>query len=594
MVSSESKNRILYIVILLAFLLAVFLFGAIRAGHELRWSAWAFGDAQAIFAAEHFLTEGLFNKYMLPAYGINTDYERILGNVYTHYPQLVNIPFITLLKFTGINDIHLLKAIHVFISMVSLLFWYIFARSVSNERVALLSTVFILFSVVFLDFMDSLVHPYDELLRFGFLAAFVAAHRAGSKKTELRLLLLAWFLALLQSGNSYEYIFFIQFFIFGYYIFIKRRFALKRIVLFATAPLTGLAIHFAQVIALQGFRGFIDDYSKMFFFRTVDNFQLKISEYLATLYEGISLSYGIGMLAFFLCLAAFCLLALYFRKTGALKVESGREVGLPGELKIVLLLFISGITWYIVFMQSTSNFIIYMTRHLFPFLALSIALMTDYTARWALVGQKWHEQGRWMGRFTSGAFLLALIITLWLPYIENSYAYIAAYPNRLGFKVYPLSTHPGLWTRDVEICKTIKAKESADAEGFIINKRVFASYTSPGRFPSVNAVTTYYCDMNIISFTLAEDFPGLINEITDKVTKKSEFFLLLENSDPFAVYLNQKLSEGEEAITKVPVTPGYKVSIFRFPPDIVAGWEEAPWHGASRLEEPVSPEAAPL
>ena len=72
------------------FICSVFIFGESRVKYDMRWSAWAMGDAQCLNAGLHFANEGFRTHYFLQYYhpgylGEHYGSESKIG-YYTRYP----------------------------------------------------------------------------------------------------------------------------------------------------------------------------------------------------------------------------------------------------------------------------------------------------------------------------------------------------------------------------------------------------------------------------------------------------------------------------------------------------------------------------
>src|SRR4030042_3280532 len=243
---AEIKHKRVCDGLIILFILAVRLFGLMRAPNEYRWSGWAPGDAQTLAAARHFADEGFieyrFLTYLKPGYmgavhPSPVSYSKWDG-YYTHSPPLYALINGVILELGG--ERYAAQAFSISLSSLALLFWYIFACYFFKRPVALISTIVIGLSVVFLEHMDGLSRQtYDVPLVFAAIALFVALEHGGIWKNKKKLRYIAfggvWLIVFLQSFNSREYLLFLQFFLFGYY-FLKgtRPFPYKKVVLFAS------------------------------------------------------------------------------------------------------------------------------------------------------------------------------------------------------------------------------------------------------------------------------------------------------------------------------------------------------------------------
>lgn len=169
---------------------SAFLF--LRASDPRRWSQWAFGDAQTMMAASVFRDEGFLSNYFLWVPQPSSPVARFLDDEpvrhhahgsageakrsglgphrrYTHWPSWYSIPYGLMAK-VGITQKSYYQWWAVSLSMGSLLFFFLFIRNLSNETIALASTILYWSSPAFLGFSDSLATmPYDDFFRFAFL-----------------------------------------------------------------------------------------------------------------------------------------------------------------------------------------------------------------------------------------------------------------------------------------------------------------------------------------------------------------------------------------------------------------------------------------
>jgi len=177
---------------LLIILVSTFLFLTIRALSPNRWSWWDFGDGQTMMAATVFKDEGFLKTYFLwvpqPASPIakHLDDEPVrhhahgsmgdantsgLGpkRLYTHWPSWYSIPYGILAKL-GILNKSVFQIWASLISVLGLLFFYLFMRSLLPPAGATLALFIYIFSPGFLGFADSIATmPYDDFFRFAFL-----------------------------------------------------------------------------------------------------------------------------------------------------------------------------------------------------------------------------------------------------------------------------------------------------------------------------------------------------------------------------------------------------------------------------------------
>jgi hypothetical protein len=364
---------------------------------------------------------------------------------------------------------------------------------------------------------------------------------------------LAWLFCFMQSLNSYEYILFLQIFVWGYYLLYRRQLEPKKLLIFAAAPLLGVAIHLAQVILFLGVDQFWADYANVFLFRTVGGVQGDLWAYLDSyrgqLGEGIRDSYGAStenfLIAFLGVMFAVWVVAGGVANEGLTGGSSGREA----ELRVVLVLGLASVAWYAVFMQSTINFIVYMPKHLFPVLGLSVGMMTTDCVR------VWRDLGRSQPLSVRIIPALIVVLLIWTPFLSNTASYFRDYPNVLGPRVYPAGNPTSKWLHDVEICRGAREMRTPGTEGFIFTRYVFSSHTSPGKFPQVNALLQFYCGGNVVAFNEADDFYSALRTIVERIRRPSDFLMVVRIDDPMAAVLEASKRVESGGIVMIQLAP---------------------------------------
>ena len=479
-------------VLTLLFVFAILIFGALRDQNEFRWSGWAFSDVQTWNAALRFVRDGIFSNFMLPNLAGNTEIGASFPP-YTHYPQLIEIPLITALIHLGFTDVRSLKIFHVALSAVFLFLLFRFFRRRLPDWAAFFGVVYVGASVVFLEFVDSFVQVYDEIFRAWFFLAILGyadelCRPDKNRKTAAVFLAGAVLSAFLQSLNSYEYIFALQIFGLGYLAW-RGVLKLRDALILLGAPAIGLAIHFSQVILYEGFFGFLDDFTARLLFRTYNHFTLGPWQIVVELSNGLVLGYGLDLLN------AVGLLGVLFLVALALGVEDRRQ---KKELMMVAaLLLVSDVSWYVLFPQSTLNFIVYMTKHLFPALGFVIGATTYFLFRSLLEAARLR---RWGIAAVSFASVLTLSLAVILPTGAHLKDYLKKYPNIVGERTYQLGVPTRDWMSDIKFMQRIGSLRTKGHDTVLIETQKLHSYTSPpGPFMLASALYLYYCDCFIVS-----------------------------------------------------------------------------------------------
>ena len=510
-------------ILTLVLVFAICVFGTLRDQNEFRWSGWAFSDVQTLNAALRFVRDGIFSNFMLPNLEGNTE----IGATYPpymQYPQFIEIPLITGLMHLGFTDVRFLKIFHVTLSAVFLLLLFRFFRRRLPLWAAFFGLAYIGGSVVFLDFIDSFVQGYDEIFRtWFFLAIFGYAEelsKADKNSQKAAIFAAGAFLsALLQSLNSYEYIFALQIFGLGYLAW-RRVLTRNNALILLSAPAIGLTIHFSQVIMYEGFHQFLTDFTARLLFRTYDNFTLGLLQILTGLSDGLVLGYGVNLLSF-------ALLGILFLVALALGVEDRgqrRELG-----AIAALLLLSDVSWYATFPQSTLNFIVYMTKHVFPVLGFVVGATIYFLFSSLLTALRLR---RWDAAGVSIAGVLALSVFIILPTGNHLQDYLKQYPNIVGDRTYQLGVPTRDWMSDIKFMQWIGSLRTKGHDTVLIETQKLHSYTSPaGPYMNASALYMYYCDCFIVSIENSSILDPVLHDLEKRIRRPTDIFFASSPSD---------------------------------------------------------------
>ena len=425
----------------------------------------------------------------------------------------------------GFTDVRFLKIFHVALSAVFLFLLYRFFRRRLPDWAAFFGLVYVGGSVVFLDFVDSFVQGYDEIFRAWFFLAILGyaeelckPDRNGRKAAIF--LAGAFFSAFLQSLNSYEYIFALQIFGLGYLAW-RRVLRLKNALILLSAPAIGLAIHFAQVILYEGFHVFLTDYTASILFRTYNNFTLGPLQILSELNRGMVLGYGVDLLHSVILLGVLFWIALVF---GVEDRRQRRELAM-----VAALLLVSDISWYVLFPQSTLNFIVYMTKHLFPALGFVIGATIYFLFRSLFIATRLR---RWSRAAVSFASVLALSWAVILPTGVHLQDYLKQYPNIVGERTYQLGVPTRDWMSDVKFMQRIGSLRAKGHDTVLIETQKLHSYTSPpGPFMYASALYLYYCDCFIVSIADSTVLPAAILDLQKRMKRPTDIFFASSPGD---------------------------------------------------------------
>jgi hypothetical protein len=469
MINRNGKNlfadqRLIDLIALL-FVLAIFLFTTARAINEYRWSYWAYGDAQMLNAGIHFRDDGFLKHYFLPLVNPGYIHDLIPNNLpighYTHYPALHAV-IIGMVGHFLEDPLILSRLVAVFFGSLSLLFWYLFARKTFGRGVALLSSFFIGLSIINLEFIDALCgQPYDEFFRFSVLFLFVTLASIETTTHTWRRFILAvliCLLLLLESLNSIEYIVYLWLFIFGYYYLNQKlNISRHRMALFFFAPIIGFLLHFVQtVFDYGGIKGVIQDWGSIIINR--------ITAQAAGVHpasRGSYCNYLVNLLGYFvqylwnnykLAIVA----SIPFLIFSAVQFKKN-----PGSLydvksKILLLLLLCGISFYILLPFHSYLMRDYSFKHIFPFFAILFALSGSFYLSKFIEAVKSDRKilQKW---FRLICFLAGFLFTVH-PFIETA-KYVMQYPNLLDSPKWAMNDKKSLheWVVRIDQARFIRA-----------------------------------------------------------------------------------------------------------------------------------------
>lgn len=246
--------------------------------------------AQTLLSARYFARDGFFKHYFLQlpsGYGKITSYfdepelqQHAGGTVngsligkklyYTHFPSFYIYPTALMMKL-GIENLFLLRLLYIILSLLSLIFLYVFIKLVTdNKYIAFIAVLYFGISQVFLVNAKVINFiPVENMLRFLvlMLSIFAINHiksTNASPRITRRYVLSIWavyFLLALTSFNS-------TFFIFVYLVGLsaiclyklpfshKIRIASLLIIFWASAPVLGFALQMIQNAAYLGWHNF--------------------------------------------------------------------------------------------------------------------------------------------------------------------------------------------------------------------------------------------------------------------------------------------------------------------------------------------------
>jgi len=361
-----------------------------------------FSDYLTLLGGKHFHEEGLAENYFLANMTIGYPefargwyaYQTPLSNVpnasifYTHYGAY-DAMLVGLLFNIGIVELPDIYRVAALLSIIALALWYGAANLLFGRAIAVISLIFMGTSLIFLNFIDSMLSQgvFDIIFIFGATFIFLLAERRQDIPLLWRRVAYGgtWMLFFLLSGNSPEFIplfaiFFIGYLWAGLNKQVWRRW--KTAALLISAPFVAQALHFFQVAAaLGGLKYAFIDFTSAITRRTtgfalaeeIEYRDLTIAEAIpkinGDLWSLIRLEF-IGLVA---------LLALAWWLTHRLSRVSPAEAkgNLWYQWKLLLVFFAGGISFWFLMIQSTATQSGSAFRTILPFagLALGYCLM---------------------------------------------------------------------------------------------------------------------------------------------------------------------------------------------------------------------------
>ena len=368
-----------------AFIFVVGMWLAGRATRPLVHPGDPYSDANALIGGQYFAEKGFWTTKLLPNQVPGLGWE--FPDLYTHYPPLPEIVN-GLQRRLGLHTLAQFRMSSAVISCLALALWYVLICYLVGPWPALISLIFLGSRRLFLLYAGSLHEcPYTWFTTHGAMLLFVLGV---ANRSRLRWWLLAgaWLLIFLNSFASFEYILWLQVFVWGYLLICGERKQWRLAALLLTAPLIGFGLHMAQNIAYLGFSAAVADMGGAFIYRfsslTVSThwgpqrpevgYVFHLRDYAQQLYARPYVWYCLN--------PAFALLLLAILP--ALQREDlAEQRRLRFYQRLLILLGLSGVTWWLAMPQ---HFMAhpFTTRHAGPFFALLAGLLFYFGGKFVL------------------------------------------------------------------------------------------------------------------------------------------------------------------------------------------------------------------
>lgn len=266
------------------------------------WDGWAFPSSQVLMSNQFWIQDGFFEHYFLmlakpspysklvkyldfPEFR-NRPVDTLSGELprlrlyYTHYPPLYMMPYAILMKI-GLDVRALLRIFSLLISLSGLIIFYWFVKSFSDKLTATIASIYYGFSVMFLNFADSIqTPPWTMLFMFLIMTLRVLAQRnCNNQKIYSRYNLIIWLAYFILSLLSYDATFFIFAYLVLFDILIQKKYQWQRWLFFSSAPILGFGLQIVQNVWYLGWHDMVNDLFRAYKERqigTIKNFILGV------------------------------------------------------------------------------------------------------------------------------------------------------------------------------------------------------------------------------------------------------------------------------------------------------------------------------
>jgi len=336
---------------------------------------WA--DAEYLMAARNFVKFGFVTCHFLPILAPQTE----MGEVapYTHYPPLGLIWDGFLMKLFRCESLYPLRAMALLLSFLNLMFWYLFIKRFSKSSlIAFLSSVFYLFSPIFIFAADSMTQiAYADFVRSAMLFSFIIMLDSEGKKKSLFLDII-WLLLVIEAFITFEYIVYMSIFFILYKYFYKisrAAFSIKDIIILLSASVFGFFIHFVQNVWYFGsvalaFNDLRDIAVTSIGSRADMSMSLNLGTWLEMV---IARNFSLVFLFNYFILITFIAFSFFLYRS--LSGETKERI--RSLFKLTAIFIACGISWYIIFPSHSlaHTFIKFLARHLIPVSSLVFALV---------------------------------------------------------------------------------------------------------------------------------------------------------------------------------------------------------------------------
>jgi len=478
-----------------------------------------FDDAANLISAKNFVKFGFLRCYFL---SLRTpQIERPTG-FYTHYPPLSEIFHGFILKMTNINHVELFRIIALLFSALACWFWFLFLRnSTLSSLIALGGLLFYITNPIFILNADAVnLYGYMEFFRTLILLLFIIFLE---KKNKFVFLLLLLSLSL-NIFNSYEYVIYIFLFMLLYSFFFGKKLGSGYWLAIFMAAGIGFMLHFSQNALMYGS-------SKQAFFDLFNRAIQRINSsaelsYMAPTFKLWLYGCFIRNIKLVLFSAIKLIVLIIFLFIFSKKKKASEETtSIINGLKLLILLFVCGLSWWILFPS-------YNIIHIYPatHMLLAVSLLDALIFYFLIYFNR-------EGLFKINKVMFNITVSIWVL----------------------LSVWSNLWKSDLPITqRNIKYKElflnytkilyqiGSDLEK---DEYIFSNYWN-------TQVMEYYSDRNCLCITTPEELK--------KQTSKHKYFLYFAGSEELFYYLSNNYGFiGEYVAQNIPSNTMMRFIIFK-------------------------------
>ena len=332
-----------------------------------------FADACTLVAGKNFEKFGFIKCKFLPFYEPQIDTPK---NPYTHYPPIPEILNGVIRIISKSDSLRIYRIISLFYSLLNLIFWYLFLKKITkNSFIAFLGSIFYFTNPYFIFGADSireqsLADFFRSLVLFSFIKIFDVP-----KEKQKKFWIILWFIIFLESLITFDYIIYISLFILLFKYLFKKELSFKIIFLLFLAPVFGFTLHFLQnVWYFKSLSIAIEDFKNIAVDRIIKSKDAPLERFNFFIWWNFVIVRYFSLIFSFSYFILGILVFVGYLLYRFLSKNTKKEIRLL--LKLILVLVICGISWYVVFPAHSfaHAFVPYLVRHLVPVGSLSYAL----------------------------------------------------------------------------------------------------------------------------------------------------------------------------------------------------------------------------